>query len=202
MTIRQEVSATHILPSPISVVSFTCSHLPSSCGKTDAHHKWSRGQLALAQAIKMPGSTVQPTEQGRTPLSSHQLTCSPLTTLMSGEACDSYHPRHSGAERTDLQQELVAAGGVLERDDEAGAGPEDAHAGRRLVAPRDALQLVARPHAEDGADLRRTQASQTRSHYLGKRPGKQLLTDPHRRGLGLTVSTRQTQSSQNDALGA
>ena len=58
------------------------------------------------------------------------------------------------AERTDLQQELVAAWGVLEGDDEAGAGPEDAHASRRLVAPRDALQLVTRPHAEDGAHLR------------------------------------------------
>ena len=48
----------------------------------------------------------------------------------------------------------MAAGRVLERDHEAGARAEDAHAGRRLVAPRDALQLVARPHAEDGAHLR------------------------------------------------
>jgi hypothetical protein len=54
-----------------------------------------------------------------------------------------------------LQQELVAAGRVLERDDEAGAGAEDAHARRRLVPPRDALQLVPRPHAEDGAHLQR-----------------------------------------------
>ncbi len=53
-----------------------------------------------------------------------------------------------------LQQELVAAGRVLERDHEASARAEDAHAGRRLVAPRDALQLVAGPDAEDGANLR------------------------------------------------
>lgn len=51
-----------------------------------------------------------------------------------------------------LQQELVAAGSVLEGDAEDGAGAVDAHAGRGLVAPGDALQLVARPDAEDGPD--------------------------------------------------
>mmetsp|Transcript_14586 Transcript_14586/g.44089 ORF Transcript_14586/g.44089 Transcript_14586/m.44089 type:complete len:270 (+) Transcript_14586:281-1090(+) len=50
-----------------------------------------------------------------------------------------------------LQQKLVAARGVLERDDVAGAGAEHTHARRRLVPPGDTLQLVAGPHTEDGA---------------------------------------------------
>lgn len=52
-----------------------------------------------------------------------------------------------------LQQELVAAGGVLECDHEDGTGAEDTHAGRGLVTAGDALQLVTGPHAEDGANL-------------------------------------------------
>lgn len=48
----------------------------------------------------------------------------------------------------------MAAGGILEGDDEACSGAEHTHASGGLVTAGDVLQLVSRPHTEDGSNLR------------------------------------------------